>query len=212
MSRLVIFGDIHGCIDEWEMLLEKVKASPKDRLVSVGDLICKGPASRQVLDKAMSMKNLQCVIGNHEYRLLHAWKTKTLDQVKEPKYAAALDEFGGRVNHYMTFMNQWPLYLEFPECLVVHAGIRAEKPLAKQDPKDLVAIRTVGEHRKPWYESYQDKKLIVHGHWASQGLVVRDNVIGLDSGCVYGRELSAVILPERKIVSVQAKQAYCPMD
>jgi len=35
---------------------------------------------------------------------------------------------------------------------------------------------------------------VVFGHWAALGLIVRDNVIGLDSGCVWGNQLSAVRL------------------
>ncbi|PLZ03223.1 bis(5'-nucleosyl)-tetraphosphatase (symmetrical) [Burkholderia sp. WAC0059] len=45
---------------------------------------------------------------------------------------------------------------------------------------------------------------VVFGHWAALGLLVRDNVIGLDSGCVWGNQLSAVRLdplPGRRIVT-----------
>ncbi|GAA5987759.1 hypothetical protein JCM11641_006521 [Rhodosporidiobolus odoratus] len=36
---------------------------------------------------------------------------------------------------------------------------------------------------------------IVYGHWAGQGLQVQDHSIGLDSGCVHGRRLSALVVP-----------------
>lgn len=38
--------------------------------------------------------------------------------------------------------------------------------------------------------------------------MIRDNTIGLDSGCVYGGELSAYILETAEIIQVSAKQAY----
>jgi hypothetical protein len=38
--------------------------------------------------------------------------------------------------------------------------------------------------------------------------VVRDNVIGLDTACAHGGALTALILPERRLVSVPAKRAY----
>ncbi|MGF6781081.1 symmetrical bis(5'-nucleosyl)-tetraphosphatase [Paraburkholderia sp. GAS334] len=48
---------------------------------------------------------------------------------------------------------------------------------------------------------------VVFGHWAALGLTVRDNLIGLDSGCVWGNQLSAVKLAsspaERIIVQVE---------
>ncbi|WP_321854854.1 symmetrical bis(5'-nucleosyl)-tetraphosphatase [Paraburkholderia tropica] len=49
----------------------------------------------------------------------------------------------------------------------------------------------------PWFE-VPDRKTrditVVFGHWASLGLTLRDNLIGLDSGCVWGERLSAVRL------------------
>jgi hypothetical protein len=48
----------------------------------------------------------------------------------------------------------------------------------------------------------------VFGHWARPEPVVRPNAIGLDTGCVYGGELTAVILPERRLVSVPARRVY----
>ena len=60
----------------------------------------------------------------------------------------------------------------------------------------------------PWYESYTGETTVVFGHWARPEPVVRENAIGLDTGCVYGGRLTAVILPERNLVSVPAKRAY----
>ena len=49
----------------------------------------------------------------------------------------------------------------------------------------------------PWFdlpERATSDVTVVFGHWAALGLMVRDNVIGLDSGCVWGHQLSAVRL------------------
>lgn len=206
MPRTIIFGDIHGCYEEWQALLEKTKASPKDRLISVGDIVCKGPSTKKTLDLALQLPNLMCVMGNHEHYLLRIWQ-ENLSPVKDYQ-REVLEELGSQAKRYMKFIASWPYYLDLPECLVIHAGIRPGIPLKKQSPKDLVSLRTLEPDLRPWYTDYTDPKLIVHGHWAKQGLVVRKNVIGLDTGCVYGKSLTAVILPERKIVSVPAKRAY----
>ena len=50
-SRTIVVGDIHGCYDELEDMLAEVNFGPSDRLISVGDLITKGPKSREVLDR-----------------------------------------------------------------------------------------------------------------------------------------------------------------
>ena len=43
---------------------------------------------------------------------------------------------------------------------------------------------------------------VVFGHWASRGLTLTDEVSGLDSGCVWGRTLTAMRLQDRRIFQV----------
>jgi bis(5'-nucleosyl)-tetraphosphatase (symmetrical) len=61
----------------------------------------------------------------------------------------------------------------------------------------------------PWFDApgrRTSDATIVFGHWAALGLMVRDNLIGLDSGCVWGNRLSAVRLAadpaERTVMQV----------
>ena len=57
----------------------------------------------------------------------------------------------------------------------------------------------------PWF-ALQNRKnsdvVIVSGHWAALGLRLADNVLALDSGCVWGQALSAVRLEDRRIYQV----------
>jgi bis(5'-nucleosyl)-tetraphosphatase (symmetrical) len=51
----------------------------------------------------------------------------------------------------------------------------------------------------PWFDVPSRKTAdvtVVFGHWAALGLMMRDNLIGLDSGCVWGAQLSAVRLAQ----------------
>ena len=43
---------------------------------------------------------------------------------------------------------------------------------------------------------------VIFGHWASRGLVLHGNVSGLDSGCVWGRQLTAMRIEDRRIFQV----------
>ncbi|GAA5937931.1 uncharacterized protein JCM15063_005416 [Sporobolomyces koalae] len=68
--------------------------------------------------------------------------------------------------------------------------------------------RKAGKNSQPWWSVWENGMQefeqgvaepgqtvgIVYGHWASQGLQVQNHSIGLDSGCVYGRQLSALVL------------------
>src|SRR5205085_11577113 len=49
MSRHIIIGDIHGCFTELLELLERVHLTDDDIVVSVGDLVDRGPDSPRVL-------------------------------------------------------------------------------------------------------------------------------------------------------------------
>ena len=48
---------------------------------------------------------------------------------------------------------------------------------------------------------------IVIGHWAAMGLHMTPNLLALDSGCVYGRQLTAVRLEDRKVFQVACKDS-----
>lgn len=67
-----LIGDIHGCLDEFNALLEKVAFNPqKDQLWLTGDLVARGKDSLGVLRKVYSLRNsVRLVLGNHDIHLL----------------------------------------------------------------------------------------------------------------------------------------------
>lgn len=206
-DRTIIIGDVHGCWDELRDLLSEIRPGPQDKLISVGDLICKGPDSESVLDWAMSAKNLQVVLGNHELRFLTRWKSG-LPQDEKPYDMETFRQLEGGYERYMRFIDAWPLYISHKDYLVVHAGFDPLEPLVRQSRRQLTNLRRCGDSDRPWFEGYVDSRLVVFGHWAHRKPIVRANAIGLDTGCVYGEALSALVLPERRIVSVKARKAY----
>ena len=63
----------------------------------------------------------------------------------------------------------------------------------------------------PWFECVSPAKIVVFGHWALRGLVDLPKFKGLDSGCVYGRELTAWSPDDKKFHHVTARRAYAPI-
>ncbi|HET6629698.1 MAG TPA: symmetrical bis(5'-nucleosyl)-tetraphosphatase [Woeseiaceae bacterium] len=61
----------------------------------------------------------------------------------------------------------------------------------------------------PWFDAPEARwrgTRVVFGHWSALGLVVRPDLIGLDTGCVWDRELTAVRLNKRpKVVQVDCR-------
>ncbi len=215
MSRTIIIGDVHGCAAELQNLMGAVIFDPAtDHLIFVGDLINKGPDSLAVLDYCRNT-GATAVVGNHELSLLRHQHTASPDSWQ----GKLLAQMGPRRQDYLEWIASWPAFLESDQFIVVHGGLVPGRAPADTPREWLANIRTwdgVGSNLNqagdpPWYEQYTGRKLIVYGHWAVQGLTIRDHTIGLDSGCCYGRKLSALILPDRRIVQVSALQAYCPV-
>ncbi len=70
MSTYVI-GDVHGCLDELKLLLDKIKFCQKlDTLYFVGDIINRGKDSLNTIQFIRSLSNAHVVLGNHELHLL----------------------------------------------------------------------------------------------------------------------------------------------
>lgn len=61
----------------------------------------------------------------------------------------------------------------------------------------------------PWFdlEGRQTQDVtVVFGHWSALGLLMRDDLIGLDSGCVWGGKLTAVCLDDRRLLQVDCPE------
>ena len=212
-ARTIVVGDIHGCYDELVDLLEEVKFGPNDRLISVGDLITKGPKNREVLDRFMSEPNFTAVIGNHDLALRRRWNGEKfkLKSSQKPTHK----ELKKEKDRYLPFLNALPFTIDLGTHLVVHAGVRPGLALHSQTTEDLTELRSMGEKREsrkgtPWYDVYDGDKIVLFGHWPAPQPRRGKKAIGLDTGCVYGNELTAYIVETGEIVSVRARQAYDP--
>ncbi|MEG2155659.1 MAG: symmetrical bis(5'-nucleosyl)-tetraphosphatase [Burkholderiaceae bacterium] len=66
---------------------------------------------------------------------------------------------------------------------------------------------------RPWFDAPDRATadaLVVFAHWSTLGLVLRDKLIGLDTGCVWGGYLTSVRLPDRAVFQVPCPQAQIP--
>ncbi len=214
-KRKIIIGDVHGCLPELESLLDKLHyTQATDQLYFVGDLINKGPDSIGVLDLCIQLK-AKSVLGNHELSLQYYWQRAIKRRKWVEDFTVILEK---QLPEGKEYIQRMPKYID-EEFTLVHAGVVPNLKLAKTPPFYLTTIRTWDGKGKnlqsplnpPWFDFYKKDKLIVFGHWAALNGLVRDNCIGLDTGCVYGKQLSALILPERKIVSVDAQETYKPI-
>lgn len=69
------------------------------------------------------------------------------------------------------------------------------------------------EGYRPWFMHEHRRSrdtTIVCGHWSSLGLTITPTMLMLDSGCVWGGPLTAVSLPDRRVVQVPSRQRRNP--
>jgi hypothetical protein len=211
--RTIILGDVHGCREELCTLLDRVAFASGDRLVFVGDLLARGPDSLGVLDVVRTTGAI-VVRGNHEQKLLDwrdarlAWMTGTARPARGPK--GVLGRMHRAVARALrpvdwSILDTTPLHLDLPEhqLRVVHAGIDPSVPFERQHAATLMRIRTVrapelprGKREVLWGSRYAGPPHVVFGHHAAPGLQLHPWATGLDTGCVYGGRLTALVLAE----------------
>jgi bis(5'-nucleosyl)-tetraphosphatase (symmetrical) len=66
-----------------------------------------------------------------------------------------------------------------------------------------------GSSLVPWFDAPHRRTsdvTVVFGHWSAMGLVLRPNLVGLDSGCVWGGKLTAVCLDDRSLLQVDCPE------
>lgn len=65
----------------------------------------------------------------------------------------------------------------------------------------------------PWFDVPHRKtesSTVVFGHWSTLGLLIRPNLLGLDTGCVWGGKLTAINLQDRSTIQVDCPQHQKP--
>lgn len=215
-QRSLIIGDVHGCYQELLALLDKAKYDPRnDQLYFVGDVVNKGPLSREVLEFVYN-SGAKVVIGNHEMGLIRVYEEKR----KDGRSLEALKlSLGKELPFWVEWIKSWPTFIETEDFIVVHAGKIPDQELREEDKSTLCTLRTwdgkgldfQNPNNPPWHDFYKGQKPIIYGHHALAGLVIKENTIGLDSGCVYGHQLSAISFPDRTVYQVNAKRQYFPI-
>lgn len=233
----VFIGDLQGCADELEDLLEAFDHDPAEHeLWFVGDLVNRGPASARALRRVIEL-GANSVLGNHDLHLLAAAagqrKADRRDTFHDILDAPDREEL-------LDWLRQRPLVHEWDDIWLVHAGLspswsdaravaapleqalrRGQLPLEDPDLAFLTRVRycdtrgkrpdkkeSPGPDFAPWNEHYRGSRMVVCGHWAQRGLVVGERLRALDSGCVWGKQLTAWLAREDRIVSVPARRRY----
>lgn len=217
-----VISDIHGCLDLFERMLERIHFSDQDLLFFLGDAADRGPAGIEVIRKLMHSPNMICLLGNHEDMFRTAARSygKKLNWEERAAYRRSFLNWTERNGGLVT----WKAYLQLPDrerqeilawmeglpCwyeitlegrsfLLAHAGVGAYEP--EKDPEDCVLHDFIWE-RMDYSLRYYENKYLVTGHTPtlmisrrSAGRIYRrSGHIAIDCGAVYTGTLGCICL------------------
>jgi len=200
MGRTVIIGDVHGCTGELEELLEKVHFAENDALVFVGDLVARGPDSTGAIALARRLR-ARVTRGNHEEKLL-AWRSR--GKPLGPEHARIAKMLS---TEDWQMLEAMPLWIDLHEhgIRVVHAGIVPGLGIEGTPPEAMLKMRTL-DNRGRWSDAsdagplwgarYEGMPHVVFGHNAQANPQLHAWATGIDTACVYGGRLTALVLEE----------------
>lgn len=219
--RAYVVGDIHGRLDLLDELLQRIhddldrRPARKTLLVFVGDLIDRGPASAQVIERLRTYRHRGVrtvfLLGNHEEVLLRilagesslvpSWlmfggaeclesygiSPKTLRAMSPDEVVAAIRD--AIPSAHVEFLEGFIDTCRFGDYLFVHAGIRPGVEIEQQRQTDLRWIR------EPFlFDKTDHGFVVVHGHTISPEVEERPNRIAIDTGAYRTGILTALAI------------------
>jgi protein phosphatase len=192
--------------------------------VLLGDLVDRGPRTPDVMRLAMHLVGSgrgYCVVGNHDdkFRRWLAGRKVAIShgiQTTIEQFENEPDAFHGEVARFIDALPSH-LVLDRGALVVAHAGVHAD--MHGEESSRVRAFAMYGEvtgerdrHglpvRRDWARRYSGEATVVHGHVAEPEIRERNNVVCVDTGCVFGGHLTAMRWPEREIVQVPAEQTW----
>lgn len=198
------------------------------KTIFLGDLVDRGP---RIIDTVQLVRNMVlagnglAVPGNHDTKLVKKLKgsnvhinhglEKTLDELNSlpPALRESIKneicEFLEKlISHYV---------LDDGKLVVAHAGMKPEmQGRASSKVRDFALFGdTTGETdefglpiRFDWATTYSGKAKVVYGHTPVMKPEWLNNTINIDTGCVFGGQLTALRYPEMELISIPSKRIY----
>ena len=231
---VIILGDIHGTIVEFNQLLDKINYDQKtQRVILVGDLVDRGDDPLGCIRLARKL-NLECVLGNHESKMLR-WRKHELrkhltgqDNPMQSVNEKRKEEWESFSQEDLDWMYSLPLTIDCGNGWnILHGGLEPKSSFQEQDPEKIIRARYIDkngkakalkpdksmpEETKFWATVWNGKESVIFGHSVFQEptfFVNENNIcVGIDTGCVYGNKLTAYNLTKNKFTFVKAEKAY----
>ncbi|HSR01668.1 MAG TPA: symmetrical bis(5'-nucleosyl)-tetraphosphatase [Methylophilaceae bacterium] len=156
------------------------------------------------------------IVNNENYVMVHAGLLPQWQLIDALSYAKEV-ECALQSNHYVDFLshmygntpNRWQDNLDGYDRLrlVVNAMTRMRvcSPDGALDFSFKGELKDLPNGLIPWFDlpnRVSIHQTIIFGHWSALGLQQRDNIVALDTGCLWGGKLTALCLETKVITQV----------
>jgi len=235
--NLDIIGDIHGCFEEFKKLTEclnyewvnNIPLHPDRKLAFVGDITDRGPQSLALIEVVYSIvieqRNGYYVPGNHcnklyRYFLGNKVQVKHGLETTVAEYESLNKKEQQSIREkFIQLYEASPLYhvLDNGRLVIAHAGIK-EELIGKQGERVKTFVLygdiTGKTHedgtpvRLDWAMKYSGKAVIVYGHTPVKEPRIIHNTYNIDTGAVFGGNLTSLRYPEMETYSVPSSMPY----
>lgn len=219
-ESLAIIGDIHGRDDLLGQILADIAVqAPDARVLCVGDVIDRGPASASVMRRLSDLgKNTVVLRGNHEQMMIDFLDDPIGSGARWLRNggAATLGSFGIpppgslpdadmllRAHEQMmaalsdglgAWLRALPFFWRSGNVTGVHAGADPRTPIEHQDPQNLMWGHP-GFGRRP----RTDGVWVVHGHTTVAAPLIGVGTVAIDTGACMGGRLTAALISDGEI-------------
>jgi serine/threonine protein phosphatase 1 len=223
-ARTLVVGDIHGKLDLFNQLLEKMEyRTGEDRLILIGDLVDRGEHSRGVVERAIELKsespnNVIVIRGNHEAMMLAALANPESEQAELWYYNGGIETLQSYADEegnldvpesHWDFIASLPTWYEDDHAIYVHAGLPEDDDGSFLHPRDASQNPELYWARNRKFFGGYEGKTVVFGHTIT-GMIfgerakvwMRGSLVGVDTGAYLTGTLSAIELPSRRVFSV----------
>jgi serine/threonine protein phosphatase 1 len=216
--RLYAVGDVHGRADLLQQTFDAIDKDrcerPSDQIIEVylGDYIDRGPHSALVIEKLISRSaktHILTLCGNHELYLIKAlenhqfyerWRpvgaettlhsygiSPTIASGPADKAMYAMEQALPR--HHLNFLLKLQPFYVCGDYLFVHAGLRPNVALSRQNMDDFLTIRAPFHKHEGSFGF-----MVVHGHTPVKEPDIKSNRINIDTGAYMTGRLTCLVL------------------
>lgn len=198
IENIYVVGDVHGCFYTLQNLIARLPRGAE--LIFVGDLCDKGNFSKDVIDFVIE-KGYACVKGNHE----HLMDTYLEDAIFHNKHGpwSSDKRYGGMVTlesyqgdhtkilSHLEWIRTLPMYIQIDRYFITHGFAL---PFYEHRNNPVYYNDYLLNRYEDGMKIKNEEVINIFGHCVFDEVISEENFYGIDTGCSYGKKLTAIQL------------------